>query len=155
MKKWLALIWVLVTVLSLTACGNSGDTTPGGERDEPTVDTFTVETPYCALACPEQWKEQLRIEKIEGDVYTVEFYGTVAEKGEQHLFDLFFGGSTGDLIGTIDVDGVVHNIYVEAYDLTTDEQWSEAESTALYAMQDAINVIISNLMTLPQFEIAG
>ena len=154
MKKWLALVCVLVTVLSLTACGSS-DTTPGGEQDEqPAVATFEVETPYCALACPEQWKEQLRIEKIEGDVYTVEFYGTVAGKGEQHLFDLSFDGGAGDLIGTINVDGVVHNIYVEAYDLAIDEQWSEAERTALYAMQDTINVIISHLLTLQQFEIA-
>lgn len=104
-------------------------------------EAFTIETPHGNLYYPVKWEEQIRVEKVEGDVYTVQFYGTVEDKDEQHLFDIVFGETEGVLLGTLNEISVY---LVDGGSLET-EDWTEEEENTIYAMQEDVNYLMGML----------
>ncbi len=111
-----------------------------------TEDGFGIETPYCTIYFPTKWQEQVTVDKQEGDVYTLQFSGTVEGKDAQHLFDLQFGGTEGFALGTITTaDGNEVTISAVFAEDTMNESWTEEEKLTIYAMQEDINYIIAKL----------
>ena len=115
---------------------------------------FEIETPHCTLYYPAKWKEQVRIETVEGNAFRVEFYGQVEGKEEQHLFDIAFGGEEGYTLGhLITKDDSKIAVNIVSYDFAPGEGWQDAEANIIYAMQEDINYIIDKLEELEEFEI--
>lgn len=115
---------------------------------------FEIETPYCTIYFPTKWQEQVTVEKQEGDVYTLQFFGTVEGKDTQHLFDLQFGGTEGFALGTLTTaDGNEVVISAAFAEDTMDESWTEEEKLTIYAMQEDINYIIAKLDETEGFKI--
>lgn len=113
---------------------------------------FKIETPYVELNYPEYWKKQVRVEQVEDSVYTVQFYGILEGKEEQHMFDIVFGGDEGTPIGYVESNGEEIVVNVVSYSLNLDESWSEEETTTLYTMQEDINYIIWSLEESKDFK---
>lgn len=102
---------------------------------------FVIETPVVDLNYPEKWKDQVRVEQLEGDLYTVRFFAILEGKEEQHIFDVVFGKTDGLLLGTLEQT----EIYLVYNEIAFDESWSEEESNEIYAMQEDVNCIIEML----------
>ena len=153
-------VLVIFTALLLIGCGDDKKESKDKiekdavESQESLETGFEIETPYCMLYYPEKWKEQVRIEKVGGDVFKVEFYGQVEGKEEQHLFDLLLGGTEGYTLGylaTKDENKVAINII--SYSLELGEDWQNAEVNTIYAMQEDVNYTIDKLEELDEFEV--
>lgn len=115
------------------------------QGEEETSGDLLIETPYGQLKYPEKWKEQIRIEKTEGQPYTVKFYGCVAEGKEQLLFSICFGDGDGIVMGTVqDSEGNSVTVRMIPTEISA-EDWTDAELNELYAMQEDINYLISAL----------
>lgn len=153
---------VVMSILFLMGCStDKKDSDLQAEKDgtekneqEVLIEDFEIETPDCTLYYPAKWKEQVRIETVEGNAYRVEFYGQVEGKEEQHLFDIAFGGEEGYTLGhlTTRADNRVA-VNIISYDFEPSEDWQDAEANTIYAMQEDINYIIDKLEELDEFEI--
>lgn len=104
-------------------------------------DGSMIECPEVNLYYPEKWKNQMRVEQVEGDIHTVQFFGTVKGKNEVHIFDIVFGETEGILLGTLNEK----EIYLVYADPVLDESWTEDEKNEIYAMQEDANYIIGML----------
>lgn len=113
--------------------------------------TFAIETPYVTLQYPVMWQDMVRVEQIEGDVPTVQFFARMSGKEEQHLFDLCFGGQEGDCLGTVEHEGTSIALNIISYPIQVDESWTEEEVSMLYGMKEDVNVIIDALLTTGMF----
>ncbi len=114
-----------------------------------------IDTKYCTLLYPKEWENNLRTEIVDKDEYKVEFYGTVEEKSEQHLFDVIFNGSSGYHVGTLTMDGVEGvQLNIEPYESDFDDTWTDEEKDIIYAMSEDVNYIIGMLENSGAFEIA-
>jgi hypothetical protein len=125
--------------------------------NEDARESIDIETPYVTLRFPKEWSKQIRTKKVKDDVYTVEFYGIVADKGEQRLFDLVFGGTEGYLLGYLDILGEDKpmTLNIISYELNATERWTEKETQLFYAMQDDVNFVIDKLVDTGDFRIAN
>lgn len=99
---------------------------------------LVIKTPIVDLRYPVKWKEQIRTEQVEGDAYTVQFFGVVDGKEEVQLFNIVFGETEGISLGTIEGTEVCL-VYV---DIEFDASWTEEEQNEIYAMQEDVNYII-------------
>ena len=108
-------------------------------------ESFSVDTPFTKLYYPVKWQSQVRVQNIEGDVYTVEFYGSVEGKAETHLFDIAFGGTDGFTVGNITVGDAVTNVNLVFAEIMLDETWTEEETNMIYAMQEDANYLLGML----------
>ena len=109
-------------------------------------DSFKIETEYCDLYYPLKWKEQVRVEVVEGDVYTVQFYAALEEKEEMHLFDIAFAGEEGIELGYLESEnGEEIAVDYISYEPEFGEGWSEEEQNDIYAMAEDVNYIIGML----------
>ncbi len=168
---------LMFTVVAFTGCGSKDDADKRSdgnannavsESDAPVqgesenlgtaaieaqnTEDFAIETPYCTLYYPVQWQEQVRIEAVEGDAYTVQFYAQMEGKEEQHLFDVYFGSAEGSKIGDIKVaDGTTYSVSIASYESEM-EGWTEEEKTTIWVMQEAVNHLISKLEANESFD---
>ena len=106
-----------------------------------TEEAFEIETSYGKLYFPKKWENQVRVEAVEGDAYTVQFFGTVEGKPEQHLFNVVCGGTDGILVGTWG-DMPVYIMYA---DIAVDDTWTQEELDTIYAMQEDVNYLMGML----------
>lgn len=112
----------------------------------------SLETPFISLQYPEKWKDVIRVNHIQGDEYTVEFFGKIGDYEEIHLFDISFGEETGNSIGSIKCkDGSIKNINVITYDIDFSDEWVEDRKNEIYSMAEDINIILQNIMENDSF----
>lgn len=104
-------------------------------------EAFTIETPYGNLYYPAKWEGQFRVESVEDDNYTVQFYATLEGKEEQHLFDIVYGEVEGVALGTLDET----EVYMVYGDISLDGDWTEEEENTIYAMQEDVNYLMGML----------
>ena len=142
--------------LCMMACSDSIEYPSNQSTQYQAEDPTSIFTPYLHIVLPEEFRTNLRCEiSHEPDAYTLFFYGCVDGKEEMHLFDLVFGRSDYYLLGTLLVNGKELGVYVESYDLDIDETWTEEQRYDILRMQNLINTIIEQLITMGEFTISA
>ena len=115
------------------------------DEDEVTQDIL-VETPYVQLKYPGKWKKQIRVEQIDGEVYTVVFYGTASSSYEMYLFSIRFNDPGSEPIGVLKTsEGIDIPMSVVVEDLLFDPETDQETMDVYYAMLDDVNYLISQL----------
>lgn len=109
-------------------------------------EAFKIKTAYGDLYYPLKWEKQIRVNQVEGDVHTVQFFAKVEGKEEVHIFDIEFGGENGSLLGYVEEkNGEKVSINIISHDLELSEEWSTEEKNIIYAMLEDLNYIIGML----------
>lgn len=116
-------------------------------------EAFSIETKYGNLYFPLKWKENISIKNNGSDI--VEFYGNVNEIREQHLFDIVYGNSSENIIGSIKVGEEDINVSFNLYELNIEDEWSDEEVDAFSAMQEDINYLIGMLVKGENFTLTN
>ena len=141
----------MISSLKRVDDSSSQNNQPAVEETAPVssvVNMLTIQTPYGALHYPVRWKEYLVTEQTENEengIYSVEFYGKVANREKCLLFTILFGGDEGDQLGAIlqdNGDFITVNILVAELKL---DGWSESDMQILFTMQEAMNELIEQL----------
>ena len=141
----------MISKLSLEQGSSDRDNQPTVEETTPgssVSNMMSVSTPYCALQFPIRWKDNLITEHLENEqtgVYTVHFYGKVANHEKCLLFSILFGGDEGEQLGVIMYDTgayITVNVMFAELDL---EGWSDADAQTISMMQEALNDLIGQL----------
>ena len=124
----------------------SGNNQVNPYYDERLDDAIEVETNYCKLYYPSEYKNELVVKYSENYGYIVEFYGSLEGKDEVHLFDICFNSDDGDLLGYFENTGdQVVNVSVSIFDLEFDDSWTEEEKNIIYGMQEERNFVVDSL----------
>lgn len=108
---------------------------------------LVINTPYCDLYYPGQWKDSIRVEKTEleyGCYITV--VGIVNNK-EAELFTVYFAeaGENSFPVGVLTVDGVAIDVNLEMPELHNDGSWDDLETDQFYSLQEKANYLLDNL----------
>lgn len=110
-----------------------------------------IDTPYCRLYYPGNWKDSMRTEVQAGDPYIVSFYGKTARDEEHALFDVVFGESTGFNVGYVAQEaGKPVAVSVVYHDVEHNPAWTEAEGNTLYTMQEDAGYLIDRIPLVQQ-----
>jgi hypothetical protein len=144
-KKKTYKIIVSLLVAAMLALGLSGC------KEEKTnlgsSEPFTVDTPFATIACPGSDMGAVYSRIQDGTKYTVKFYGKIGGDTEYHLFDIWFSNSEEQSVGRIKTkDDTEVYVGVTVYPLENDENHAEAETNAVYAMQELLNSILENFI---------
>lgn len=171
MRKLIALLLISIIAVSTVSCGGNAETeetttstpveTPGATETETETETeaetyeffrtdeetFDIYTPYCMLKYPVKWKDTVSTEVYESEgTYSVKFYA-VLEWNTIPLFTVTFGQSeSGYLLGTLDTEGSVYEVYLTDHSEELPEWLSEANELTYYEMCEDVNVVISKLV---------
>ncbi len=149
----LALI-IVVVVCIVIASGRDKDEVAPGVVTVPYEDVieedFEIETPYVTLNYPAKWKNEVDIKHIDGDNYSVEFYKVNDGDESIHLFDIVFGGESGDFIGSVVNGNNTTDIYVVSYSI--DNTISNEEYVIVSEMLEDVNYIILTLENNENFK---
>ena len=105
------------------------------------IELFEIKTSKVSLYYPKKWQDQVKTE-VNGDKVSFSC-------GDTKLFDLVFGGSEGDVLGTY--DGT--KLYLIDYPLDK-KKLSAEDLKKMMAMKEDINVIIDNLSKHKKFSIS-
>ena len=106
-----------------------------------------VETEYCTLYYPSEYKENLEVEYSDNSGYKAGFYGKVDGKEAVHLFDICFNSDEGSLLGYLDFDKEAVNMSFEVNELSFDDSWKQKDIDKMYAMQEEVNFVLAALGT--------
>lgn len=136
MKKIIILLCFLFCVF-MTSCSsiNSNDKNPVEEIDD--IELFYIATPYCDLAIPNEYKNIIGTKVLSNNPYTIKF--EVLENN-QHLFTLFFGKETDNLLGTLPLNE--GNVILYADFGAIDEN---VDGNGVFNYQGCVNTIIEHL----------
>lgn len=115
------------------------------EMIQPDAEAVVVDTPYGQLCYPGEMKDVIRCVAGGDTPYTVAFYGTVEGQAEQHLYDVCFGTQVDNAYGTVTVGGKTVKVGINHYLFEPDENWSQEQANALYAMQETANQVLGML----------
>lgn len=105
-----------------------------------------IQTPYGVLRYPEGLSDHLLIANTCQQPYILEFYAVLENKEELRLFDISLGEESGGNMGIIITPEGDVPLNVTIYTLSTDETWTQGETATVYAMQDAVNDILVQLV---------
>ena len=107
---------------------------------------MTVEAQYGLLFYPAKWNGLLvTSESVAGEIDSVIFAAAVNGQ-EYNLFKVMICDAEGDSVGTVTDDaGQTRNVFVDIPELPDLSDLNEDEQNQLYAMQEAVNVLIENL----------
>lgn len=106
---------------------------------------FAIDTPYCELHYPAKWASELELAVDDSQGYSVAFYGKVGGS-RIHLFTVYFGGSQGIFVKTIQAPGAGEvEVRIDISELTVDDAWSDADARRIFAMQEDMNYLLSKL----------
>lgn len=145
----IAILLMLMTAI-LCACGTPNSQGDGKLPDntnsitESEVDTTEINTDYGVIRYPKCWDDMVNtdITKTEDGLYCVTFYGTIENHDALKLFDVIFGGDNGTIVGHVEKDGEIIDVYVISYDPEFDDTWSQQDRNTVVSMQEDINVLI-------------
>ena len=117
-------------------------------QDGKIVDEDSLETPYCELFFPAQWKDLMHgnVIETENGCHAV-FTGTVGEK-EAQLFAIYFGKAAENAfpIGILKTEtGEEIEVSAELFDFAYDDSWTQEEIDTVCAMQESVNHVIAKL----------
>lgn len=120
------------------------NTPPQGNPNLPQEDgeEMVIDTPYGQLRYPTRWKDYLDLKINDKNGYSVEFRCKVEGQEPVTLFTVYFGGDKGVAVGT-GKDGVEIRLEVPEMDLPN--TWDEEDRRIAAAMQEDLNVLLSNL----------
>ena len=154
-RKWSVMFLVICSIVGLlAACGKkdsestsktekkSSESTPPEEETEDLTKLSEIDTDFGTLYIPQKYEQFL---KTDVDSDTVKF-STEQEGKTYTLFDLSIDEEVGQLVGTLtDEKGNSHDVYVTVYDLGDISEMAQDKQDQLYAMQEAVNVVVENL----------
>ena len=154
-RKWSVMLLVICSIVSLFAgCGkktpestadpavNQSESMPPEEEFEDTTTLSEINTGFGTLYSPQKYEQLL---KAEVDSDTIKFI-TEQDGKTYTLFDLRIGKEVGQLAGTLtDKRGTSRNVYVTVYELGDISELAQDKQDQLYAMQEAVNVVVENL----------
>ena len=154
-RKWSVMLLVICSIVSLFAgCGkktpestadpavNQSESMPPEEEFEDTTTLSEINTGCGTLYIPQKYEQLL---KAEVDSDTIKFI-TEQDGKTYTLFDLRIGKEVGQLAGTLtDKRGTSRDVYVTVYDLGDISELAQDKQDQLYAMQEAVNVVVENL----------
>ena len=123
------------------------------ETEIPTTIDEIVETPYCLLQYPVQWKDAVHWEiRSDDDRYDVVFNGTVNEK-EYQLFTFSFGSNTdsGFQVGIVQCEDEEVEVYLTLYDAPSEENWTDEQRSLFKALQDQAYSVLEHLPDNPNY----
>ena len=154
-RKWSVMLLVICSIVSLFAgCGkktpestadpavNQSESMPPEEEFEDTTTLSEINTGFGTLYIPLKYEQLL---KAEADSDTIKFI-TEQDGTTYTLFDLRIGKEFGQLAGTLtDKRGTSRDVYVTVYDLGDISELAQDKQDQLYAMQEAVNVVVENL----------
>ena len=154
-RKWSVMLLVICSIVSLFAgCGkktpestadpavNQSESMPPEEEFEDTTTLSEINTGFGTLYIPQKYEQLL---KAEVDSDTIKFI-TEQDGKTYTLFDLRIGKEFGQLAGTLtDKRGTSRDVYVTVYDLGDISELAQDKQDQLYAMQEAVNVVVENL----------
>lgn len=119
------------------------------ENEQPTEDNeaMSIETPAGELVYPVRWKDYLKLEIRQENGFTVEFYTELEGFDPVHLFDVHLNREQGIYVMDLTApDGAVMKLYVDIFEIEADENWTDAQRSIVYAMQEDMNFLLSALM---------
>lgn len=87
----------------------------------------------------------MRVEQVEGDVYTIQFFATIEGKEDAHIFDIVLGGEEGYTLGYLKAEDDQISVNVVSYDFELGEDWTDEEKNTVYTMSEDVNYIIGML----------
>lgn len=125
----------------------------GTEVEIPSTIDIIVDTPYCVLQFPAQWKDALNWEILDNDDrYDVVFSGTVDGKVYQ-LFTFSFGESTdsGFQVGVVWHEGEMVEVYLTVYDAPSEENWTDTQRNLFAELQEQAYYVLENLSGNPNY----
>ena len=108
-------------------------------------ESVEIRTPYCVLNYPKEWETNLKVEAIEGEFYTLNFYCILDNEVQEMLFSFVFGGDEGEQLGVLK-NG--ENKYVPVYlvlETIDSEIHRQEDADIYYEMQEAVNVLIAQM----------
>ena len=154
-RKWSVMLLVICSIVSLFAgCGkktpestadpavNQSESMPPEEEFEDTTTLSEINTGFGTLYIPQKYEQLL---KAEVDSDTIKFI-TEQDGKTYTLFDLRIGKEVGQLAGTLtDKRGTSRDVYVTVYELGDISELAQDKQDQLYAMQEAVNVVVENL----------
>lgn len=154
-RKWSVMLLVICSIVSLFAgCGkktpestadpavNQSESMPPEEEFEDTTTLSEINTGFGTLYIPQKYEQLL---KAEADSDTIKFI-TEQDGKTYTLFNLRIGKEFGQLAGTLtDKRGTSRDVYVTVYDLGDISELAQDKQDQLYAMQEAVNVVVENL----------
>ncbi len=150
-KKILCLLLSAMLILMACAGCTVSDESPV-DPEETTSTAFDVDLGFTTLKFPSRWKDSIRISQdFEGNIGTVEFYGSMGNHAEQLLFTLCFNQDGEIPVGTLLSDGQNIIICADMNELEFDESWTQEEKDNFCAMQEDINYIVEYLEKNPDF----
>lgn len=132
------------TAVCISGCGGGKDESKSSTADEasaketiPDEATYNIPLGFVDLRYPAKWEKAVTVDGVEdhkaSDSFTLAF-----AKDKTKLFDLYFNGEEGDLLGTLITDDGNTKLTVKMYDI-------KEKDAELSAMQEAVNVILTNL----------
>lgn len=142
MKRLLTVLLCAVLIITLSACSQNDAATP-----DQAVKTADVQTPYVTLKIPEIYKQDLSIEVVSEDPYSVLF--SVKATGDE-ILTVTFSEERGNLLGTLVLDEENVSVYADIPEIATADETYEKYSE----YQDMVlNTIISHLITEYDFAV--
>ena len=162
MKKLMAAALAILFCLSLAACNHASNVAPDQEgnseaassdvQPENAVDfeddntLISVETQYGLLFYPAKWNDLLVTSESVADEIDSVIFAAAVNGQEYNLFKVMICDAEGDSVGTVTDDaGQTRNVFVDVPELPDLSDLNEDEQDRLYAMQEAVNVMIENL----------
>lgn len=124
------------------------------EETKAPAQDLVVDTPYCNLYYPAQWKDAVRYEAERTDAgYIAVFYGTVNGK-DAELFTVYFAETSEDSVpvGIYTAGDVAMDVSISMPELPENNDWCEADREIFYALQEKVNYLIDKLKEDTAFE---
>lgn len=143
---------ILIVLMAIAFWPGAGNDFPEVTAPGTSLPTVAVETPYCVLKYPEQWKDRMAVEESTTDgVLAVMFFAKISEE-QFPLYTVYFGESAnGEFYGTLPGDGGTVPVYIECHKLADRDDLSESERALFYSMMEGVNEVAQSIAAASGF----
>lgn len=143
------LLAVLIGIRFLPKSQQPDATEPTAQQD------LIVETPFCSLSFPVQWKDQLRTQYAESDDGGAMTFLAAMGESETQLFSVVFSSKIDTAcspFGVLTGGEAPVVVSLKIYDIETDVSWTDAQKETAFAMQDECNYLLEQLQKQTNFD---
>ena len=118
-------------------------------HQEGTYTGYELDTPIGTIYYPEEWMEYIEVsQKNENGTYKADFYCKLSEE-KVGLFTLYVGSEgKGYLMGSVDD----FSAWIDVYDITVKDGWSQDEVSRINNMQNRVNDIMDQIYHVDGFQ---